>query len=151
MHSNPTHKTSLPVRRGFTLVELMGVIVILGLLASAMTVGVRRYMTKSRQRVAMLEISTLCQALDSYHTEKGRYPGTADGLDVLFGTKDDPEGFMDGKAIGKDPWGNDYDYISPAEDSEYLVICYGADAREGGTGADADLTSEKLGDARNQE
>ena len=137
------HQSSHHRRKGFTLAELMAVIVILGLLATIMTVGIRGYMAKSRRNLALLELSTLSQALESYHTEKGRYPRTDEGLQVLFGT-DDSDGFMDGKAPGKDPWRNDYDYISPAENSDFLVICYGADGREGGTGADEDITSEDL-------
>lgn len=135
-------------RSGFTLVELMGVIVILGLLASIMTVGIRRYMLKSRQNVARVEISTLCQALESYHSETGRYPSMTEGLQSLVGTEEEPDGYISGKEIGKDPWGNQYDYTSPGPDSPYQVICYGADGKDGGTGADADLTSDELGDVR---
>lgn len=138
-------------RGGFTLVELMGVIVILGLLASVMTIGIRRYMLKSRQNVARVEISTICQALESYHSEKGGYPNNEQGLQQLLGTKDEPEGFLDGKKLGKDPWGNEYDYISPGPDSAYLVICYGADGRDGGTGGDKDLTSEDLDEVRDKD
>lgn len=142
---------TLPVRArrsGFTMVELMGVIVILGLLASVMTVGIRRHMLKSRQNVARVEISTLCQALESFHSEKGRYPGNDEGLQALLGTQEEPDGFIAGTELGRDPWGNDYDYISPAPETPYLVICYGADGREGGTGADLDLTSADLRDVR---
>ncbi len=135
-------------RSGFTLVELMGVIVILGLLASVMTIGIRRYLLKSRQNVARVEMSTLCSALESYHSENGSYPTTAEGLQVLLGTEDEPDGFISGKAIGKDPWGHEYDYVSPGTETEYLVVCYGADGREGGTGADKDLTSAELGEVR---
>ena len=121
---------------------------ILGLLASVMTVGIRRYMLKSRQNVARVEISTLRQALESYHSETGRYPSTNEGLMLLLGTEEEPDGFITGKEIGKDPWGNEYDYISPGQETDYIVICYGADGREGGTGADKDLTSDELGDVR---
>lgn len=138
-------------RKGFTLVELMGVIVILGLLASVMTIGIRRYMLKSRQNVARVEISTVCSALESYHSEKGRYPNNEQGLLVLLGTDDEPDGFLDGKKLGKDPWGNEYDYISPGTESAYLVICYGADGREGGKGGDKDLTSDGLSDVRDKD
>ncbi|MCA9066020.1 MAG: type II secretion system major pseudopilin GspG [Planctomycetaceae bacterium] len=132
-------------RCGFTLVELMGVIVILGLLAGVMTIGIRRYMLKSRQNVAKVEIATLCQAIESFHSENGRYPTSEEGLSVLLGNAGDPDGYISGKAIGKDPWGNQYDYISPGSSSPYLVVSYGADGREGGTGANQDLTSDELG------
>ncbi len=135
-------------RAGFTLVELMGVIVILGLLASVMTIGIRRYMLKSRQNVARVEISTLCQALESFHSETGKYPGTTEGLQSLLGTEEEPDGHIAGKQIGKDPWGNQYDYLSPGPSSPYQVVCYGADGKDGGTGADADITSDDLGDVR---
>jgi len=135
-------------RAAFTLVELMGVIVILGLLASVMTVGIRRYLLKSRQNVARVEISTLRQAIESYHSENGRYPSTQEGLRALVGTEEEPDGFISGKKIGKDPWGNEYDYVNPGPESDYQIVCYGTDGREGGTGADHDLTSDELGDVR---
>ena len=135
-------------RSGFTLVELMGVIVILGLLASVITVSVRRYMITSRQNIARLEISKICQAVESFYVEKGRYPETAEGLEALLGNADNPDGFLPGTRMVKDPWGNPYDYVIPGKTTHFDVLSYGGDGREGGTGVNMDISSAELDSVR---
>lgn len=132
-------------RRGFSLVELMVVIVIIGLLAGTATVSVRSYLIRSKQNVAKSEIATLVQALETYYAEYDRYPPTDEGLEVL---REPSDAFPDGllSRLPKDPWDRPYDYLNPGREAAYEVICYGADGREGGKGADKDFSSATLGD-----
>lgn len=131
-------------RAAFTLVELMVVIVIIGLLAGAVTLGVRSYLIAGKQNVARMEISKICQALDTFYTAYDRYPSNEEGLEILAQPSDK---FADRilNKVPQDPWGHPYQYNNPGRDSPYEVISYGADAREGGDGADQDLVSWDLG------
>lgn len=130
-------------RSAFTLVELMVVIVIIGLLASAVTLGVRSYLITGKQNIAKMEIANICQALDTYYATVDRYPSIEQGLDVLAsGKMSEGGGLLD--KLPRDPWGNPYEYIQPGIESPYEVVCLGADQREGGDGANEDITSETL-------
>ena len=132
-------------RYGFTLVELMVVIVLIGLLAGVATVATRNYLIAGKQSVAKLEISNICQAIDTYYAAYDRYPTNDEGLAFL--TRPSPK-FPDGllTKMPRDPWGHPYAYIQPGRNVAYEVICYGADGREGGEGADRDISSRDLGD-----
>jgi general secretion pathway protein G len=126
-------------------VEIMIVIVIIGLLAGVVTVNVRSYMTKAKQNTAKNEIATIVQALDTFYASYGRYPSNEEGLTVLTeATEKDPEPLLSGDPI--DPWGQPYQYNSPGSAGPFEVICYGADGRQSGTGAEADITSDQLKD-----
>jgi general secretion pathway protein G len=130
-------------RRGFSLVEIMIVIVIIGLLAGAVTLNVRNYLHKAKQNTARQEIATLCNALETFYSEFGRYPTNEEGLDLLTKPNDRfPEPLIHGLPV--DPWGRPYQYNQPGRNGPYEVICFGADGREGGGGADADLVSWQL-------
>lgn len=126
--------------RGFTLVELMVVIVIIGLLAGAATVSVRSYLIRGKQSVAAMDIAKICQALDTYYTVMDIYPSTDQGIAVLV---EKSESFTDGllNKIPRDPWGNDYVYRQPGQAAPYEVLSYGADKQEGGEGANKDISS----------
>ena len=127
-------------RQAFTLVELMVVIVIIGLLAGAVTASVRSYLVRGKQSVAAMEIAKICQALDTYYTVTDNYPSTDQGIAVLAEKSDEfPDGLLN--KIPKDPWGNDYTYQIPGREAPYEVISYGADKQEGGDGANKDITS----------
>ncbi len=130
-------------RRGFSLVEIMVVIVIIGLLAGVVTVNVRGYLIKAKQATARDEIRTIAGALESYNLTYGRVPGNDDGLAILTRqTPKLPEPLLMGVPV--DPWGNDYQYNSPGSAGPYEVICHGGDGRPGGDGADADISSNNL-------
>jgi len=131
------------IRRAFSLVEIMIVIVIIGLLAGVVTINVRSYLTKARQSTARVEIATIVQALNTFYATCGRYPTNEEGLDVLSKPTDkNPEPLLEGKPT--DPWGRPYQYVCPGASVPFEVICLGADGREGGEGADADISSARL-------
>lgn len=130
--------------RGFTLLELLVVMVIIGLLAGYVGPKFFGQIGKSEVKAAKAQIDALQKSLDQYRLDVGRYPGTDQGLAVLV-TKpaDEPkwQGPYLSKAVPKDPWGNDYQYRSPGEHGEYDLLSFGKDGRPGGEGEDADLTS----------
>lgn len=134
-------------RRAFSLVELLVVLVIIGLLAGAVTMGVRNFLVKGKQNTARMEIASICAAIDSFYTIYGRYPSNEEGIDLLSRKTDKlPDPLLKQPPI--DPWGRRYQYNQPGRSGPYEVICYGADGREGGEGEDADLVSWNLKEAK---
>ena len=132
------------LRRGFTLLELLVVLVIIGLLAGY--VGPRYFgqIGKSEAKAAKAQIVAFEQALDQYRLDTGRYPPTEAGLAVLVNKPaNDPKwgGPYLKKAVPTDPWGRPYVYKSPGEHGEYDLLSFGKDGRPGGGGDDADITS----------
>jgi len=122
--------------QGFTLIELMVVMVIIGLLAATVAPKIFGRVDKARQQDAQAQIELLGQALDLYRLEKHKYPTTDEGLESIrtYLKKDLP----------KDPWGNDYVYQSPGKEGRsYDLISYGADKTEGGEENDMDIVSWK--------
>lgn len=137
-------RPSLARSRGFTLLELLVVMVIIGLLAGYVGPKFFGQIGKSEVKAARAQIDALTKSLDQYRLDVGRYPSTEQGLAVLV-TKpaDEPKwsGPYLSKAVPKDPWGNEYQYRSPGEHGEYDLLSLGKDGRPGGEGEDADLTS----------
>ena len=130
-------------RAAFTLVELMVVIVLIGLLAGAVAVGTRQYIISGKRAVAKLEISRICQALDTFYTAYDRFPTNDEGIEVLAQPGDKFAAALLSE-VPKDPWGRPYEYIHPGRETAYEVLSFGADGREGGTGADGDISSTSL-------
>ena len=123
--------------RAFSLVEVMIVVVIIGLLAGVVTYATTGYLEKAKRKKAAADLSVLRGAVDQFYLDKGRLPDNREGLAVLA------PGFV--QSVPKDPWGRAYQYIQPGRSGvAFEVITYGADGREGGSGADADLTSANL-------
>jgi general secretion pathway protein G len=120
-------------RHAFSLVEIMIVVVIIGLMAGLITYATAGYLERAKRQRARSDIATLSGAVDNYYLAKGGYPGNDVGLKALV-----PE-FI--KVLQKDPWGNPYLYVHPGKSGPYDIISYGADGREGGDGADADITN----------
>ena len=130
--------------RGFTLLELLVVMVIIGLLAGYVGPKFFGQIGKSEVKAARAQIDALTKSLDQYRLDVGHYPSTEQGLAVLVAKPaDEPKwaGPYLSKAVPKDPWGNEYQYRSPGEHGEYDLLSFGKDGRPGGEGEDADLTS----------
>ncbi len=131
------------MRKAFSLVELIVVMVIIGLLSSLVAVQTRSYLIASKQNAARAEIATIVNALETFYADQSRYPTNEEGIEILTsGTASFPDGFL--KKTPPDPWGHAYEYVSPATSSPFEVVCLGADGREGGEGADTDISSENL-------
>ena len=118
---------------GFTLVELMVVIVIIGLLATVVIINVLPATDKAAITKAKADVATLEQGVEMYRLNKLRYPSGSEGLQAISA-----EGYV--KRLPKDPWGNAYMYAAPGRDGrQFEIYSYGADGREGGEGQDADI------------
>jgi len=128
-------KTKKNRQNGFTLIELLVVMVIIGLLAALVVPKFFGHVDKAMQQDAQAQIELLGQALDLYRLEKHKYPSTDEGLKAIAPYLR--------KELPKDPWGNDFVYISPGEHGDYDLISYGADNVEGGEKNNMDLVSWK--------
>jgi general secretion pathway protein G len=131
--------------RGFTLLELLVVLVILGMLAALAGPRVMKYISSSKTDTAKLQVEQLSSALDMYKLEVGRYPNTQEGLQALVvapgGTTNWNGPYLKKNSVPKDPWGADYHYESPGQHGAFDISSFGADGREGGEGEDKDIVS----------
>lgn len=129
-------------QRGFTLLELLVVLVILGLLAGYVAPKYFAQIGKSEVKTAKAQIVALEKALDQYRIDTGHYPNTEQGLAAL-NTKPADEPHWDGpylkKTVPNDPWGKPYQYKMPGEHSEVDIFSFGRDGTSGGSGEDADI------------
>ena len=127
---------------GFTLLELLVVIVIIGLLAGYVAPRYFSQVGKSEIQVAKAQIDALDKALDQYRLDLRRYPTADEGLQALV-TKPANEPNWNGpylkKAVPNDPWGRPYIYRVPGQKSEFDLLSYGRDGKPGGSGEDADI------------
>jgi general secretion pathway protein G len=128
------------LQRGMTLIEIMVVVIIIGLIGTAVAVNVIGRLGEAKISTAKSDLVKIADALDQYKMMRNTYPSTEEGLDVLIREK-----FLkpnkDGKI--KDPWGNDYIYLYPgqAHADAFDVKTYGADKAPGGEGENADLVN----------
>lgn len=127
---------------GFTLLELLVVLVIIGMLAGYVAPRYFSQLGKSERKVAQAQLEAFSKALDQYRLDTGHYPRTDQGLAALSAKPaDEPK--WDGpylqKAVPADPWGNAYVYRQPGEKAEYDLLSYGKDGQPGGTGEAEDI------------
>jgi general secretion pathway protein G len=124
-------------RTGFSLIEVMIVVVIIGLMAGVITYATASYVNKAKRNKAKADISQLVTAVESYYLDQQAYPDNQKGLKALA------PAFI--KVLPNDPWGRPYQYVSPAEGKRpYRISSLGADGRPGGSGADADITDADI-------
>jgi len=121
----------LKPNRGFTQLELLVVIVIIGMLAGYVAPRYFSHVGKSEIQVARAQIDALEKALDTYRLDNRRYPSAEEGLAAI--------GPYLKKAVPNDPWGRPYVYRTPGQRGEYEVFSYGRDGKAGGSGEDADI------------
>ena len=130
---------------GFTLIEMLVVLVIIGLIMGLVGPRVLTYLTDARVKAAKLQIEALSSALDLYFLDTGRYPSSSEGLQALVrkpGNIDVWNGpYLKGGQVPQDPWKNEYLYRAPGQNSPFEIMSLGADGREGGNGSAADIFS----------
>lgn len=141
---------TLTSQRGFTLIEILVVVLILGILAGIVVPRLLDKPEEARRTKAAVQIRGLEEALSIFKLDNGFYPDTEQGLAALVekpATGRIPPRWREGgyiKKIPKDPWGNEYVYISPGIHGDFDLSSYGADGRPGGEGDDADINSWEL-------
>jgi len=136
-------RAALP-REGFTLLELLIVVVIIGLLASFVAPRYFGQLGKSEVQVARAQLQAIGDALDQFRLDVGRYPSSAEGLTVLTAAPPSEakwRGPYLKKDVPADPWGKPYQYRSPGEHGDYDLLSLGKDGRPGGEGEAADLAA----------
>jgi general secretion pathway protein G len=145
-------KATAALRRsdaGFTLVEILVVITIIGLIMAIVGPRVLNSLGESKVKAAKIQIESLSSALDLYYLDMSRYPASSDGLAALVqrpGNAQEWNGpYLKGGVVPNDPWGHPYVYRSPVERAPYEIVSYGADGQEGGTGTAADISSIQQG------
>ncbi|NJL50452.1 MAG: type II secretion system major pseudopilin GspG [Blastochloris sp.] len=132
---------------GFTLVEMLVVIAIIGLIMGLVGPRVLNYLSDSRVKAAKIQLQSFSSALDLFYLDAGRYPATGEGLEALVqpvsGTTAWNGPYIKGSVVPKDPWGNLYIYRSPGQSGPYDLRSLGSDGQEGGTGSAADIAMSK--------
>lgn len=132
--------------RGFTLIEIMVVMVILGLLVAIVAPNIMGRSDEAKVTIAKTQLKNIQSALDLYRLDNSQYPSTQQGLEALVSKPSgspepknwNPEGYM--KNVPEDPWGNEFQYVSPGTEGPYDLYSYGSDGQEGGEGDAADLS-----------
>ena len=128
---------------GFTLVELLVVLIILGLVAGIAGPNVMKYLGSSKTKTAKLQIKEIESSLELFYLDTGQYPTTAQGLDLLIRNGANLPGwngpYFKKAELPLDPWGNSYQYRSPGEHGTFDLFSLGADKQPGGEGDDKDI------------
>ncbi len=138
--------------KGFTLIEIMVVVVILGMLAGIIVPRFMGREDEARRTKAVVQIRSLEQALKLYKLDNGQYPGTDQGIQALveapsvgrLAKKWRQGGYLEKRRVPKDPWDSDFVYISPGLNNDFDLMSYGADGEPGGEEYDADINNWEL-------
>lgn len=150
MHLPLSRSSAIAARRrdrsgGFTLVELLVVLVILGLVMGLVGPRVLGYLSSSRERAAKLQIEAFSSALDLFYLDTGRYPTTAEGLGALVKRPASVEGwggpYLKQNTVPADPWGRPYEYRVPGRSSPYAITTLGAEGQKGANSAGSAITN----------
>ena len=130
---------------GYTLIEILVVITIIGLVVGLIGPRVLNYLGESKVKTARIQIQGFSSALNLYYLDTGRYPTGSEGLSALVqrssGAASWNGPYLKGGNVPNDPWGKPYIYRSPGEHGNYDITSYGADGQEGGTGTASDVTN----------
>ncbi len=143
-------KRFFAARAGFTLIEVMVVVIILGILAAIVVPKLTGRTEQARKVKAKVDIKNIGGALEQFNLDSGYYPTTEQGLEALVNeptTGNIPENWQEGGYLQKapsDPWSQPYQYLSPGEHGEYDLYSLGADRELGGTGKNADINGWDL-------
>ncbi len=134
---------------GFTLIEIMVVVLIIGILVSAVAINFVNAPNEARVNKAKMDMNTLESALDLYQFDNGRYPTTDQGLEALVTEPGEAKkwregGYLKKSKVPKDPWDNKYVYISPGSNGRFDLTCFGADGVPGGESFDADINNWEI-------
>jgi general secretion pathway protein G len=139
--------------QGFTLVEMLVVIAIIGLIMGLIGPRVLNYLSESKVKAAKIQMQSFASALDLYNLDAGRYPSTAEGLPALVrrtpGVAAWNGPYLRGGNVPNDPWNHPYLYRAPGEHGAYDIVSLGSDGQEGGSGIAADISLDTLTSARN--
>lgn len=150
--TQPSPRQTNTQNAGFTLIELMVVVVILAILAGLIVPRIMGRPEEARRTKANIQIQSLETALKLYNLDNGAYPTTEQGLQALveppttgkLSTKWRQGGYLEKGRVPKDPWGNEFIYLQPGLQGEYDIISYGADGQQGGEGKDADISNQDV-------
>jgi general secretion pathway protein G len=141
--SSRSHLRASPAQAGFSLIEMLVVLVIIGLIMGLVGPRVLSYLSDARAKTARLQIESFNNSLDLFYVDVGRYPTSQEGLAALVRR---PSGvdvwngpYLKGNSVPNDPWGHTYIYLAPGAHGVYDLISLGSDGREGGDGAAADI------------
>jgi general secretion pathway protein G len=138
----------LESQAGFTLVEMLVVITIIGLIMGLIGPRVLNYLSESKVKAARIQLQSFVTALDLFYLDAGRYPSSAEGLGALVrqtpGVAAWNGPYLKGGNVPNDPWNHSYVYRSPGEHGPYDIVSYGSDGQEGGGGVAADISLENL-------
>ena len=137
-----TERSGISYTRGFTLIEIMVVVVIIGLLAAIVAPNLIGNIDRAAVTRAKADIRTIDNALNLYRLDNFRYPSTDEGLQALVtnpGESSAPNWKQYLRNVPSDPWKHEYQYVSPGQHGDFDVFSFGADGQEGGEGINADL------------
>jgi general secretion pathway protein G len=133
---------------GFTLVEILVVITIIGLIMGLVGPRVLNYLSQSKVKAATIQVQSFASSLDLFYLDLGRYPTTSEGLTALVtrpgGASSWNGPYLKNNSVPNDPWGHPYNYRSPSEHGPYEIISLGSSGQEGGTGTAANIKSWEL-------
>src|SRR5580692_10482810 len=134
--------------QGFTLVEMLVVITIIGLIMGLIGPRVLNYLSESKVKAAKIQLQSFASALDLFYLDAGRFPSTSEGLTALVrptpGVASWNGPYLRGGNVPNDPWSHPYLYRSPGERGPYDIVSYGSDGQEGGSGIAADISIDNM-------